>query len=94
MKLNAAQRKQLIEKRLQSLKPLSLTVIDESDEHLGHHGAQTGASHFALTIVCEQFENLSLIKRHQLIYQLLDDLIPHEIHALKIKAVSLIEASQ
>lgn len=80
------ERKEIIEKRLQeAFNPELLVVIDESHHHIGHPGAQSGASHFALEIVAAQFESLSLIKRHQLIYEVLKDLIPQEIHALKIK---------
>ena len=80
------QRKQLIEERLKQLNPLQLTLLDESHQHVGHPGAATGASHFHLTIMSAAFLGLSLVKRHQLIYQLLEDLIPHEVHALKITA--------
>lgn len=84
------QRKKLIEERLtQFLNPKELEVIDESEFHKGHAGAQTGASHFFVRIVCEKFNNLTAIQRHQLIYQQLSDLIPHEIHALRIKALPL-----
>jgi len=70
----------------QAFKPQALTIIDESHKHIGHVGAQNGAGHFAVIIVAEPFKDLSLIKRHQLIYEALKDLIPHKIHALKINA--------
>ena len=77
----------LIEKRLRdALSPTLIHIKDESHLHIGHEGAKTGASHFALTIVSEKFANLSAVKRHQLVYEQLNDLIPKEIHALKIKA--------
>ncbi len=77
----------LIEKRLrEALSPTLIEVIDESHFHVGHEGAKTGASHFAVTIVAQAFTGLSLIKRHQLVYAQLNDLIPKEVHALKIKA--------
>jgi BolA protein len=88
MTLDATKRKQWIQERLEKLNPLSLTIIDESHLHVGHEGAKGGASHFALQIVSAQFSGLSLIKRHQLVYAQLKDYIPHEIHALKIKALS------
>lgn len=69
-----------------ALAPLHLEVLDESHLHIGHEGAKTGASHFSVVIVSAKFATLPLIKRHQLIYQQLGDLIPKEIHALKIKA--------
>lgn len=84
--LSPLERKALIANRLAALSPVTLEIIDESAAHVGHPGAQGGASHFALIIVSSQFVGLSLIKRHQMIYHLLKDLIPHEIHALKINA--------
>ncbi len=81
------QRIELIESRLkEALAPTKLAVIDESHQHIGHEGAKGGASHFALTIVSSAFAGLSSVKRHQLIYSHLTDLIPQEVHALKINA--------
>jgi sulfur transfer protein SufE/stress-induced morphogen len=73
------------------LKPTSITLIDNSSQHAGHAGskgwAESGESHFALTIVAKAFEGLSLVKRHQLIYMLLSETMS-KIHALEIKAKS------
>ena len=80
------ERKALIESRLAVLKPSFINVIDESHKHVGHEGAKSGASHFALEIMSSEFEGLKPIERHQRIYALLKDLIPSEIHALKINA--------
>lgn len=84
----ALARKNTLQSRLEILKPMALTIIDESHLHAGHEGAKSGASHFNITIVSTQFSGLSLIKRHQLVYAQLSDLIPQEIHALKIKALT------
>ena len=73
------------------LKPTSITLTDNSDQHAGHAGskgwAESGESHFALNIVAEAFDGLSLVKRHQLIYMLLGETM-EKIHALEIKAKS------
>ena len=73
------------------LKPTSITLTDNFDQHAGHAGskgwAESGESHFALTIVAEAFDGLSLVKRHQLIYMLLGETM-EKIHALEIKAKS------
>ena len=73
------------------LKPASITLIDNSSQHAGHAGSkgweESGESHFALEVVAEAFEGLSLVKRHQLIYMLLGDTM-QKIHALEIKAKS------
>ncbi len=81
-------RKRWIEEKLQALTPSALTIIDESHLHLGHEGAKSGASHFSVTIVSPQFRGLSAVQRHQLVYAQLQSYIPHEIHALKIKALT------
>jgi len=75
-----------LHQRLQALSPISLSLIDESEQHKGHAGAKEGGKHFAVTIISAQFEGLSLIQRHQSVYRLVQDLIPLPLHALKIKA--------
>ena len=74
------------------LKPTSITLIDNSDQHAGHAGSKgwDGESHFALEVVAEAFEGLNLVKRHQLIYMLLGEVMP-KIHALEISARSTSE---
>ena len=38
-----------------------------------------------MTLVSPDFEGMSLIERHQLVYKLVDEYMPHEIHALTMK---------
>ena len=57
-----------------------LEIIDESPNHGGYSGA---VSHVKIIIVSDDFESLSLIKRHQLVYKALDNLVK-EIHAISI----------
>lgn len=77
---------------LQLLKPTSLNLIDNSSQHAGHAGNDIdGESHFELEIVAEAFDGLSLVKRHQLVYMILNQIMP-EIHALQIKAQTPDEA--
>jgi len=81
------ERAELIKHRLEeAFQPEVLIVTDESHLHVGHVGAKGGASHFAVVIKSQHFAHHSLIAQHRLIYQVLHDLIPHEIHALKIKS--------
>ena len=42
--------------------------------------------HFKLFIVSKQFNNMSQINRHKLVYKTLDTLLKTEIHALSIRA--------
>ena len=79
---------------LQVLKPTSLTLIDNSHQHAGHAGNDMdGESHFELEIVADAFDGLSLVKRHQLIYMVLGNIMPR-IHALQIKSLTPTEAEK
>lgn len=62
-----------------------LEVIDDSAAHAGHSGAQSGAGHYTLKIMCEEFNEKSLIECHRLVYGALASMMPNEIHALVIK---------
>ena len=85
-----------IASRLQALSPSLIEVTDDSAAHAGHAGARdhaerTGAvdgTHFELTIVSGAFAGKSLVARHRMIYELLDELMKTRIHALKIDARS------
>jgi len=68
-----------------------LNIIDESHKHVNHK-KDTNGGHFKLLIVSNDFDNISLIKRHQLIYDALSDMIKVEIHAISIKAMTIKES--
>lgn len=70
-----------------ALSPTALTIEDDSASHAGHAG-NTGGGHYNVTIISDQFEGLSLIKRHRLVYDAVDELMVSDIHALSIKAKS------
>lgn len=78
----------LIEARLATLAPVSMTVRDDSAKHAGHAGAAAGGGHFSLIIVSEQFRGLSQIARHRAVLDRVGDLIPHPVHALAIQALA------
>lgn len=65
-----------------------VTVLDDSARHAGHAGARDGAGHFAVRIESQEFTGRSRLERHRLVYGALSDLLPREIHALNIEAVS------
>ena len=47
----------------------------------------TGTSdHFKVVVISNTFEGMTLIKRHKLIYKILNQYITKEIHALQIVA--------
>ena len=79
---------------LQKLQPAKLDLVDNSHQHAGHAGAKGldgTETHFDLFIVADAFDGLNLVKRHQLIYMMLGDVMP-KIHALQIKAQTPDEA--
>jgi len=49
--------------------------------------------HFSVIVVSNEFENMSLVNRHQLIYKSLNKYITKEIHALQIKTYTEKELS-
>ena len=87
-----AERVAMIEKRLTEVfSPQRLNIVDESHKHGGHASAG-GAGHFAVEIIADAFAGKTLIQRHRLVYDALDDAMNTEIHALSIKASTPAEA--
>lgn len=76
--------KLLIEEQLQ---PEHCEVIDDAAEHIGHAGASTGAGHYTIKITSKALSNLSRVQAHQRVYQALGNMIPNEIHAVRIQLV-------
>lgn len=78
-------RLQLIQTRLQqSFSPTTLDVLDDSAKHIGHVGSAHGAGHFTIKIAANCFKDKSRLEVHRAIYAVLNDLIPEQIHALRI----------
>lgn len=83
------QRINLIISRLNTaFSPTQLIVLDESNEHIGHSGHQGGARHFSITISSSKFKNLARLQAHREIYHLFQDMIPQQIHALRIVIIN------
>lgn len=61
-----------------------LKIDDESHLHAGHAGAQGGAGHYRIYIKSNDFNGLSRLQQHRLVYDALSAWMPHEIHALAI----------
>ena len=71
-----------IESKLtKELDPSHLEVIDESYLHNVEPGKE---SHVRIVVVSEQFEDLNLVKRHQLIYQQINEELEGPIHAISL----------
>ncbi|MCX7108756.1 MAG: BolA family transcriptional regulator [Proteobacteria bacterium] len=79
----------------EALAPVKLELHDDSQSHAGHAGArESGGGHFYATIVSDAFEGKTLVRRHQLVYEALGDMMRTEIHALSIKAYTPTEFEQ
>ncbi len=76
-----------IQKKLEAaFAPLSLSIIDESAQHVGHAGSRSdGESHFRLTIVSSAFAGKSRIDRQRLVHKVLAEELSSQIHALSLK---------
>lgn len=84
----SSSRRQLIIDRLTSeFNPDYLEVIDESDQHAGHAGHGGGHRHFAIIISSDSLKQLPRVAAHRKIYDLFIDLMPEQIHALRIKVI-------
>jgi len=78
-----------IKSRLESaFAAAQVSVRDDSARHAGHEGASGGAGHFQVRIESQAFAGRSRLQRHRMVYQALADMMPAEIHALNIEAIS------
>ena len=66
--------------------PEDILVKDQSHLHAGHAGARDGKGHFEVQIVAAAFEGMSRIQRHRMVFEVLDDLMQTDIHALSVHA--------
>jgi BolA protein len=74
----------------ETFKPTRLDVIDESDQHKGHHGVHGDRveSHFRVIIESGAFAGKSRVEQHRLINAVLKDELAAGVHALAIEAKS------
>ena len=77
-----------IEKRLTAgLNPSYIEVIDESADHIGHPGAQSGGGHYRVKLTASVLNGKKRLQQHRLIHSYLDDLFQQAIHALAIEII-------
>lgn len=85
----------IIEQRIyQHFSPTYYHLHDDSDAHAGHIGSAGGGKHFSLTIHSAIFKDMAIVKRHQSVYAVLQDLMDNHyalshptqgyIHALQL----------
>jgi len=75
-------------KLIATFAPTECLLEDESALHVGHAGAASGGRHYRLTLISAVFEGKSRLNRHRLVYDCLDYMMKHEIHALAITALA------
>ena len=63
-----------------------INVYDYTAQH-ENHATFEGNYHLSMTLVSPDFEEMSLIERHQLVYKALDEYMHGEIHALTMKTL-------
>jgi BolA protein len=68
--------------------PSRLEIRDDSSRHAGHAGAAAGGGHFEVLIVSAAFEGKSLLDRHRMVNEALQEMIGREIHALGLKTLA------
>ncbi len=72
-------------KLTEAFAPVSLSVLDESNQHAGHAGHQgREETHFRIYIVADAFKGKSRIARHRLINDLLAEEMKGGVHALAL----------
>ena len=87
--MQAAEKKLLMIARLtQAFQPDALDVIDESDQHVVHAVHQGCGRLFAIIISAKALSEMTRVASHRKIYDLFSDLMPDEIHALRIQVCS------
>jgi BolA family transcriptional regulator, general stress-responsive regulator len=67
--------------------PLSLEIIDESEQHHGHGGWRDGGeTHFRVRIVSAAFAGQTRVAMHRMINAVVAEELRERVHALAIEA--------
>ena len=85
--VTAAQLEAALQAKLQ---PSALQVIDESNQHIGHAGANGlgYGTHFRVRIAAPAFAQQSRVACHRLVYDALRPFMSQGLHALAIEICS------
>lgn len=81
--MDTEQIKKILEEKIRVTKIL---VEDDSAKHKRHKQSQGKGGHYKLLIVSDEFDGMSLVARHRLIYEILQMQQSSQIHALAISA--------
>lgn len=78
----------ITDKLQQAFSPEHLEVENESHMHNVPEGSE---SHFKVTIVCNDFDGMMLIKRHRMVNEVLREELDGGIHALALHTMTMEE---
>ena len=68
-----------------ALSPTRLEVVDDSQKHAGHMGAQPGGeTHYSVLMVSGRFEGANRVARHRMVHAVLDAEFAGGLHALAL----------
>ena len=87
-----------IERKMkEGLQAQEVVVLDESSQHAGHAGARStvspsGETHMRVSIVAAAFAGLNTVKRHRMVYALLQEELAGPVHALSLDTKAPSEA--
>ena len=76
------------DKIITSLRPQYLEVINESHMHNVPPGSE---SHFKIVVVCDQFDGVNRVRRHQKVNTILSSELKNDIHALSLQIMTASE---
>lgn len=80
-------RSSILRKLTDALQPVTIEVIDESEQHHGHGGwREGGETHFRVRLVSAAFSGKSRVERHRIVNGLLAEELKGRVHALAITA--------
>lgn len=72
-------------------KHLNLSLLEVIDETFMHNVPNDSESHFKVIAISDEFDGLSLLKRHQLLNRLLQEEFSSGLHALSLNTYTLSE---
>lgn len=82
----------IAEKLTSAFSPSRLQIVDDSQRHAGHAGAQPGGeTHFNVVIVSEAFAGRSRVERQRMVYGALAAELAGPVHALSITTLTSTE---
>lgn len=67
---------------------LNIKLLEVINESANHQRPESAETHFRVLIVSSDFNNLSVVKRHQKVYQILKEELKGPIHAFSQKTMT------